>query len=471
MLTRDTATTLSREPRTRAQQARDFAGRIFGTSPARISITAFLLVIIVATLLLSLPIANRSGYAPDLATTLFTATSAVTVTGLTAVSTASQWSVFGQLVILLAIQIGGLGTLTMTSLLAIALGRKLGLRTKLFAQEGLSIAGKQGRLGEVAQLLRTVVLTSASIEASIAVLLAPRFMLLGENLFTAVWHGIFYAVSSFNNAGFTPHSDGLVPYGTDWWILLPLCAGVFVGSLGFPVILVLRMVGINPKRWNLNARITIFGSLILLVVGALLWGAAEWGNEDTLGGETVMEKTLHAVFASVMTRSGGFNLVDMDQMNPITKLITDMLMFVGGGSASTAGGVKITTMAVVFLAILAEARGDQFVTAFHRTIPDSVLRIAITVIVLSATCVVLGTAALMMVCREPLETILFEVISAYATCGLSVGLSGRLPASGLCILSVLMFIGRLGTVTVATGLALRSRSRLFKYPEERPLIG
>ncbi|MBN4844978.1 TrkH family potassium uptake protein, partial [Staphylococcus sp. EG-SA-29] len=148
--------------------------------------------------------------------------------------------------------------------------------------------------------------------------------------------------------------------------------------------------GINPKRWNLNARITIFGSLILLVVGALLWGAAEWGNEDTLGGETVMEKTLHAVFASVMTRSGGFNLVDMDQMNPITKLITDMMMFVGGGSASTAGGVKITTMAVVFLAILAEARGDQFVTAFHRTIPDSVLRIAITVIVLSANCVVLG---------------------------------------------------------------------------------
>lgn len=469
MLNRDT--TLSDEPRTASQQIKDLASRVFGTTPARISITAFLLVIVISTVLLSLPVSNKSGHAPELARTVFTATSAVTVTGLTAVSTAAQWSVFGQLVILLSIQIGGLGTLTMTSLLAMALGRKLGLRTKFLAQEGLSINGKQGRLGEVAQLLRTVVLTSAGIEASIALVLAPRFMLLGESLPRAVWHGIFYAVSSFNNAGFTPHTDGLVPYGNDWWLLMPLCVGVFAGSLGFPVVLVLRVTGWRMRRWNLNTRITVIGSVILLVVGAVLWGAAEWNNRDTIGGETVMEKILHSVFASVMTRSGGFNLVDMDQLNPITKLITDMLMFVGGGSASTAGGVKITTMAVIFLAILAEARGDQHVIAFYRTIPDSVLRIAISVVMLSATCVVAGTAAIMMVSHATLETILFEVISAYATCGLSDGLSNALPPTGLYILSVLMFIGRLGTVTVATGLALRSRSRLYKYPEERPLIG
>ncbi|MCP3426995.1 TrkH family potassium uptake protein [Rothia sp. AR01] len=457
--------------RVRAPWFRGVATRLFGTSPARISITLFLLVIIVCSMLLMLPISHRGGTAPSVAEAFFTSTSAVTVTGLTAVSTASQWSLFGQFVILLGIQIGGLGTLTMTSLLAMALGRKLGLRSKLFAQEGLSITPKLGKLGEVKSLLLVVVLTSAGIEGAIALVLAPRFMLLGEDLPTAVWHGVFYAISSFNNAGFTPHSDGLVPYGNDWWILLPLCAGVWIGSLGFPVILALRLVGFRLRSWNLHTRITVLGSAILVVVGTVLWGAAEWGNRDTIGGETLMEKVLHAVFASVMTRSGGFNLVEMTDLNPISVLITNMLMFVGGGSASTAGGVKITTMAVIFLAIIAEARGDQHVIAFNRTIPDGVLRIAISVVMLSATCVVVGTAALMVISDRPFDQILFEVISAYATCGLSMGISAELPPSGLYILSVLMFIGRLGTVTVATGLALRSRSRLYKYPEERPLIG
>ncbi|WP_238147963.1 TrkH family potassium uptake protein [Rothia halotolerans] len=457
--------------RVRAPRFRGVVTRLFGTSPARISITLFLVVIVVCSLLLMLPISHDAEDPPTFAQAFFTSTSAVTVTGLTTVSTATQWSLFGQLVILLGIQIGGLGTLTMTSLLAMALGRKLGLRTKLFAQEGLSITPKLGRLGEVKSLLLVVVLTSVSIEAAIALVLAPRFMLLGENLLTAVWHGVFYAISSFNNAGFTPHSDGLVPYGNDWWILIPLCIGVWIGSLGFPVILMLRMVGFRLRSWNLHTRITVLGSAILVLAGTLLWGAAEWGNAETIGSESMVERILHAFFASVMTRSGGFNLVEMTDLNPITVLITNMLMFVGGGSASTAGGVKITTMAVIFLAIIAEARGDQHVIASNRTIPDGVLRIAISVVMLSATCIVVGTAALMVISDRPFDQILFEVISAYATCGLSMGISSEVPPAGLYILSVLMFIGRLGTVTVATGLALRSRSRLYKYPEERPLIG
>lgn len=470
MLSRDT--TLSELPRTPARPRRGLVRRLVGNSPARLSITAFLVVIAVATALLSLPAANQSGHSPGAARTLFTATSAVTVTGLTSVSTAEQWTFFGQLVILLAVQIGGLGTLTMTSLLAMALGRKLGLRTKLFAQEGLNITAKQGSLGEVTRLLRTVVTTSAVIEASIAVVLSPRFLALGEPLRDALWHGVFYSVSAFNNAGFTPHSDGLVPYGTDWWILVPLAVGVWVGSLGFPVILFLRTTGWRMRRWNLTTRITVIGSVGLTAAGALLWGAAEWNRPETIGREPVAERVLHSLFASVMTRSGGFNLVDMDRLSPIAKLLTDLLMFVGGGSASTAGGIKVTTAAVILLAILAEARGDAHVTASYRTIPDSVLRIAITVVMLSATLVLLGTAALLVVVpAQPFDRVLFEVVSAYATCGLSVGLSGVLPPAGLYVLSVLMFIGRLGTVTVATGLALRSRTRLYKLPEERPLIG
>lgn len=464
-------TTLSAEPRRLTSQARTLAQRLLGTSPARISITLFFLVILGCSLLLMLPLANRGGHLPHLSQAVFTATSAVTVTGLTTVSTARQWSLFGQLVILLGIQVGGLGTLTMTSLLARLLGRRLGVRSKLYAQEGLNINSKTGRLGEVGSLLSTVVRTSALFEGAIALVLAPRFMMFGEDFPTALWHGIFYAVSSFNNAGFTPHTDGLVPYGNDAWTLLPLCAGVWIGSLGFPVLLGLRQAGLRPRRWNLTTRITVTGSLALVMAGGVLWGLAEWDNPDTIGTEHPLAKVLHSLFASVMTRSGGFNLVEMGHMHPISMLLTDMLMFVGGGSASTAGGVKITTMAVIFLAIVAEARGDAQVTAFHRTIPDSVLRIAISVVMMGATCVVVGTAALMVVSQHPLDRILFEVISAYATAGLSVGLSADLPPSGLYVLSVLMFIGRLGTTTVATGLALRSRGRLFKYPEERPIIG
>lgn len=328
-----------------------------------------------------------------------------------------------------------------------------------------------GRLGEVGSVLRTVAVTSIVIEGTIALVLIPRFLLLGESLGQGVWHGIFYAVSSFNNAGFTPHSDGIVPYGHDLWILIPISLGVVIGSVGFPVILVLQQNLVVFSRWNLNAKLTVIGTLVLFVAGSFAWGALEWNNNKTIGELSVADKVLNATFASIMTRSGGFNLVDMNDITPVTALLTDLLMFIGGGSASTAGGIKITTITVVFLAILAEARGDQFVVAFGRTIPDTVLRIAISVIMMSATFVFIGTAAIMLMSGASLQRSLFEVISAYATCGLSTGLSAELPNSGVYLLSVLMLIGRVGTITVATGLAMRSRRRLYKFPEERPIIG
>lgn len=440
---------------------------LIGHSPSRLAIFAFALVIFFFAGALSLPFASQDGKSVAFHHAFFTSTSAVTVTGLTTVSTAEQWSFFGQLMILLAFQIGGLGTLTMTSLLALAIGRKMGLRSKLIAQESLNI----GRLGEVGSILRTVAYTSVSFEAAIALILIPRFLLLGESTSEALWHGIFYAVSAFNNAGFTPHSDGIVPYGHDLWILIPICIGVFIGSLGFPVILVIQQNPFSFKSWNLNAKLTMIGTVFLLILGSLLWGLFEWNNEATIGNLGFFEKINNALFASVMTRSGGFNLVDMSQLEPITMLFTDVLMFIGGGSASTAGGVKITTITVIMLAILAEARGDQFVVAFSRTIPDSVLRIAISVMMMSVVFVFMGAAALVLVADASFDHVLFEVISAYATCGLSVGLSPTLPPSGIYVLSALMFVGRLGTITVATGLALRSRRRLYKFPEERPIIG
>ena len=317
--------------------------------------------------------------------------SAVCVTGLTVVSTAVHWSFFGQLVILVGIFVGGLGTLTLASLLALMVSKKLGVRGKLIAQEAMNNAG---RLGEVGTLLRIVIVTSVVIEAVLAAgpdSAVPRRWAKASG--QSVWHGVFYAISAFNNAGFTPHSDGIVPYETDLWILIPLMVGVFLGSLGFPVVMVLQQNGLNWKKWNLHTKLTIQVSLILLAAGTVLWGLMEWENMRTIGGMNLGDKITHSLFASVMTRSGGFNLVDQNQMDSTTMLLTDALMFAGGGSASTAGGIKVTTIAVMFLAIVAEARGDADVKIYGRTIPQGTMRVAISVIVAGATLVAVSAPA------------------------------------------------------------------------------
>ncbi|KUM35406.1 potassium transporter TrkG [Arthrobacter sp. EpRS71] len=449
-------------------RVRDFIDNIANTSPARLALTVFAVVILVFTGLLSLPAASSAGTVTPLHQAMFTAVSSVCVTGLTVVSTATHWTFFGQLVILIGIFVGGLGTLTLASLLALMVSKRLGVRGKLIAQEAMNNAG---RLGEVGTLLRIVIVTSVVIEAALALALIPRFIMLGEDFWQAVWHGVFYSISAFNNAGFTPHSDGIVPYETDLWILIPLMLGVFLGSLGFPVVMVLQQNGLNWKKWNLHTKLTIQVSFILLAAGTVLWGLMEWDNLRTIGHMDVGDKVIHSLFASVMTRSGGFNLVDQNHMESTTMLLTDALMFAGGGSASTAGGIKVTTIAVMFLAIMAEARGDADVKVYGRTIPQGTMRVAISVIVAGATLVSVAAFLLLSISGASLDRVLFESISAFATVGLSTNLSAELPPSGVYVLTALMFAGRVGTVTLAAGLALRQRSQLYHYPEERPIIG
>ncbi|KAA9395299.1 TrkH family potassium uptake protein [Kocuria coralli] len=451
---------------------RDVIDRLAQSSPARLAVLVFAAVVAACTLLLWLPLSSQDGRSTSFTDALFTATSAVTVTGLTVVPTAEHWSLAGHVIILVAIQLGGLGTLTMTSILAMAIGRQLGLRSKLITQEALNV----GRLGEVGSLLRTVAITSVVIEGTLAVILTIGFLVAGEPPATSLWHGVFYSISAFNNGGFTPHSDGLVPYfdtaAHSWLILFPVCLGVLLGSLGFPVILVLRQMGwLKFSRWNLNTKLTVVTTFVLLIIGWVLWSAFEWNNSATIDGESAGHKIFQGFFASTMMRSGGFNIVDMNDIEPVTMLLTDALMFAGGAPASTGGGIKVTTLAVVFLAILAEARGDRHVIAFYRTVPDSVLRIAISVIAMGATIVLVSTGVLLAISGQPLDRVLFEVISAYATCGLSTGFSAEMGVAGKIVLVLVMFVGRIGTTTVATALALRSRRRLYQYPEERPIIG
>ena len=238
----------------------------------------------------------------------------------------------------------------------------------------------------------------------------------------AAWHSVFYAVSAFNNAGFVPTTYGLDPFASDWWVLLPIIVGVFIGSLGFPVILNVARHLREPRRWSLHSKLTITTSIALVIFGALLIGPLEWRNPATFGALDLNGKSLASLFAGVMPRSGGFSTVDVHDMHESTWLVTDALMFVGGGSASTAGGIKVTTLAVMLLAILAEGRGDKDVEAYGRRIPREALQVAIAVTMVSATFVLVASLLLLTITDQSLDQVLFIVISAFATCGLSTGL-------------------------------------------------
>ncbi|WP_225752906.1 TrkH family potassium uptake protein [Actinotalea sp. Marseille-Q4924] len=435
--------------------------------PARLALSVFAAVVALFTGLLLLPQATAGVESAAFVDALFTATSAVCVTGLTTVDTATYWSGFGQAVILVAIKIGGLGIMTLASLLGMAVSRRIGLTQRLLTASET----KTAQLGEVGSLVRVVIITSLTLEAAIALVLIPRFLTLGESLGDALWHGVFYAVSAFNNAGFVSTPEGLMPYVGDWWMNVPIILGVFIGSLGFPVILNLARRRTDVGRWSLHTKLTLTVSSLLVGVGALAIGSFEWRNPDTFGPLDVPSKVLASIFASVMPRSGGFSTVETGDMYEATWLLTDALMFVGGGSASTAGGIRVTTLAVLMLAILAEARGDHDLEAFGRRIPRDTLRLSIAVAFIGATTVLVASLLLLEITRLRLDVVLFETISAFATVGLTTGITPTLPDSGKYVITALMFIGRTGTMTVAAALALRDRRRVIRYPEERPIIG
>ncbi|GAA2235851.1 potassium transporter TrkG [Rarobacter faecitabidus] len=451
---------------------RDLIDRIARQSPARLAIFAFAGVIGFFTLLLMLPQATASGHSAPGVTALFTATSAVSVTGLTVVPTGIYWSTFGHVVLLIGIKVGGFGVMTLASILGLAVSRRIGLTQKLITASET----KTTRLGEVGSLIRVVIVTSTTLEIALALLLTPRFIALRENVGEALWHSLFYAVSAFNNAGFVPTADGLTAHQSDWLLLLPIIIGVFIGSLGFPVILnVLRTLRHTRKRrwshFSLHTKLTLVTSSLLLLIGSTLFLLTEWSNPATIGGLSGPGKLLEGLMMGVMPRSGGLATFDVSQSHETTWLITDALMFVGGGSASTAGGIKVTTLAVIILAIFAEARGDRDVEAYGRRIPPETLRLAVAVVFIGATTILITSLVLLQISGSTLDRVLFESISAFGTVGLSTGLSAELPPAGQYVLAALMFVGRTGTMTVAAALAIRERRRVIRLPEERPIIG
>lgn len=427
-------------------------------SPARLTAFGFLLLIIVGSVLLMMPFAGGASFL----SALFTATSAVSLTGLVVEDTATFFHPAGQVIILVLIQLGGLGIMSLASLSGYLLTGRISFKAR-------KTGAYEGRPITAGGIRRTLIFTftfTAVVEATIAVAIGARLMLgYGYSFPQAAWEGIFHAISAFNNAGFSTHSDNLVSFSADAWILLPLAAALIGGGLGFPV-----WAELVRRKVSMTARMTLWATAMLLTMGMLFFALAEW--HGVLSSMPLGQKLLNAFFASASPRTAGFNAVDYGQAHPITLMGTDMLMFLGGGSAGTAGGIKVTTFCVLLAAMAAEFRGQTVTTIGHRSVPHTVTRQALALSAAGVAVIVVGVATLRIFDPQfTADQVTFEVISAFATSGLSTGITAELSATSKVVLCLIMYLGRVGPTTLVAALAARTVDRRFSYPEERPFIG
>lgn len=436
--------------------------------PAQVIVLAFGLLILIGTLLLMLPMSRSGAGGPAWLTALFTATSSACVTGLIVVDTPAYWTTFGQVVILGLIQVGGFGIMTLASLLALVVSRRLGLRNRMVAQAEAKALG----LGDLRTVLVGVAIITIAVETASALVLSLRFLLgYDYSVGRALYHGVFHSVSAFNNAGFALYSDNLVRFVTDPWITFGTALPVIIGGIGFPVLLELERRGRAWRRFSIHTKITLGMTAILLLLGTLSVLTFEWSNPGTLGPLSTGEKLMASFYQGTIPRTAGFNSLDYGAMNETTWLVTTVLMFIGGGSAGTAGGIKVTTFALFALVIRAEVRGEPNVNALGRRIPTGAQRQALSVALLAVGVVVGSTLILMAVGSFPLAETLFEAVSAFGTVGLSTGITGDFSGFGRLVLIALMFMGRVGPITLGAALALKEEERRYTLPEERPIIG
>ncbi len=429
---------------------------------------SFLALIVIGTLLLLLPFARTEAGSADPVDALFTSASAVTVTGLASVDTSTYWTPAGQAIILVLVEIGGLGIIALATVLGLFIGGRLGLRTRLVAQADMHVVS----LGEVRPLFRRVAVTMLAFQSVVALVLTVRYRAgYYDSWGSAAWHGVFDSIMAFNNAGFSLNVDSITKYAGDETVIIPISAAVFVGAMGFPVLAELWTGWRRPSRWTIHTRLTVWGSVVLLVVGAFAFLLYEWTNPATLGGLSWHDKLVTGVEGGIMPRSGGLNSFDWGEVRPETLNIGVVMMFIGGGSASTAGGIKITTFLLLAYVILAELRGDPEVTIGRRSIGAATIRQALTIALLAVMIVAVGTLVLLSVTPYDFDEVLFEVTSAFGTVGLSTGITPQLGDGGKLVLVVLMFVGRVGTIAAASAFILRNRARRYHLPEEQPIIG
>ena len=451
------------------------------TSPL-VLIYGFIAVIAIGTGLLMLPFASNSedsiGLADRFVQALFTATSAVAVTGLAVVDTYEAWTFFGQAVIMVLFFIGGLGFMTGAAFLMLIIGQRLGLRGQLLLRAGLA----ETRLGEIASLVRRIVVFSVAIQVVGTFLLFLRWYVFGQlwegiSFREALWQSAFHAVSAFNNAGFdilpnaTVGGPSLESFRADIPVLLIVAALIIIGGLSY---FVMTDIASNRRfrRWRLDTKLVIVGSATLLVVGTLVFLASEWTRPSTLGQQSVPEKFVDSFFHSATTRTAGFSTVDYNVISPGNHLTTEIFMLIGGASASTAGGIKINTFMVMLFAVGATLAGKTRVNAFGRELPAVIVQRAM--VVGAASMAMLLSLFIALVIAQPeldFRRALFEIISAFGTVGLSTGITADLNTAARLVIVVAMFLGRFGPLTLALLMVGREAEEPYRFASERVRIG
>ncbi len=434
----------------------------------------FALLIALGTSLLLLPFASTSEGMAPFRVALFTATSATCVTGLVVVNSATYWTGFGQVVIAGLMFLGGLGIMTAGALLLLAIGRRLTLADQIALREPMGAM----TLGSVSRLGRQVFIFAVAIQAVGFLFLLIRFLSrfsVGE----ASWQALFHSISAFNNAGFVilPDSASLADFRQDYMVLAVMGVLIVLGAISFAVVADLsRRRRFN--RWSLDTRLVVLGTLFLWLVGGAAMLLFELGNGATLGGLSVAEQVGNSAFQAVTARTAGFSSIDFGEARAGTHFLFMGLMFVGGASASTAGGIKVNTAMVLLVAVLASLRGRTQPEVFKRQLPYVQVARAAAVVVLASSVLFMGVVALAVTEDSHLASgqfqfmdLLFEVVSAIGTTGLSTGITSQLTNPGQYIITLVMYIGRLGPLTIALGLALQERRAIYRYAEESVRIG
>ncbi|WP_029688171.1 TrkH family potassium uptake protein [Thermoanaerobacter sp. A7A] len=438
-------------------------------TPTQVLALGFATIILIGTLLLMLPVATKSGERTDFLTALFTATSATCVTGLVVVDTKTYWSVFGQIVIMLLIQVGGLGIMTMSTLFALILGRKITFKERLVMQEAFNT----NSLGGIVKFARYILMFSFLFESIGAVILTLRF-LPQMGLKKAVYYGFFHSISAFNNAGFDLMGNfkSLTGYVSDWVVNLVVMGLIIFGGLGFYVLLDIYEHR-HFNKFTLHSKIVITITLLLIAIGTLLIFLFEYNNPKTLGPLDFPTKILAALFQAVTPRTAGFNTLSLSDMTIASKFLTIILMFIGASPAGTGGGIKTTTFAVILYTVLSVIQGEEETVLYKRTISRNIVYKAVAISFISVFIIFSVTMVLSITETSNFLTVLYETTSAFGTVGLSLGLTPELSTVGKIIIIFTMYTGRVGPLTLALALAQRQKKPkpIMKYAEEKIMVG
>ena len=434
-------------------------------TPAQFLVIGYLLVIISGTLLLMLPVSTIDGNGLGVVDAFFTATSATCVTGLIIVNTATHFTVFGQLLIMILIQIGGLGLMTMSTMIAFLIGKKISLKERLIIQEELN----QFKISGMVRLVKYVLILTIIIEGIGFLLLFLRFSK-DYSFIRSLYLGLFHSISAFNNAGFDLLGTSFEGYYGDVTINFVIIMLIILGGLGFGVLLELYNTR-NIKKTSLQTKIVITITIILIIFGFFAILALEYSNEATIGNFKPGEKAIASFFMAITPRTAGFNTIPTANLNSATLFLIIILMFIGASPGSTGGGIKTTTFGVLLITVWSLVTGKKDIEIYKRRLEKEIVFKALSITMLSLGLVVLVTMVLSITEGMDFLPMFFETVSAFGTVGLSTGITKNLSNFGRIIITITMFSGRLGPLTLALAFAERKRNGIYHYPKEKVMVG